>query len=181
MEYIFRHRYRSTNTAATRRAASLSSVAIGLKALFLEIKNHALYFVENGNDQDIADIATTAWACATLGIQCPALFQAIDNNAGYLHHGVGLCNTSSRMPFYCSRQGVLRCRVLNGLHYSRKSKTTRCILSQKGRGRACGNLGIECPSIKQNTIFLVENGQPKAIVHLAWASAKQWIDCPCNR
>ena len=54
-------------------------------------------------------------------------------------------------------------------------------LVTEGSRQGLWKSGIECPSIKQKTIFLVENGQPKAIVHMAWASAKQWIDCPCNR
>jgi hypothetical protein len=42
--------------------------------MFEAIVNRAKWLVENGNPQEIAN---TAWACATLGIKSPKIFDAI--------------------------------------------------------------------------------------------------------
>ena len=72
----------------------------GVAVNFAEIEHRSKWLVEEGNPQDVANIA---WACAKLGFEAPNLFAEIEHRSKWLveegspqaccQHGLGLCNT----------------------------------------------------------------------------------------
>jgi len=131
---------------------------------------------------NIQSISNTAWACATLGVDCPSLFKAINEKAPFLAEN-GNSQAIANTALACATLGV-KCPSL-----FKAINVNASFLAENGKPQdisntawACATLGVECPSlfkaINKKASFLVENGSPQAIANTAWACATLVVECP---
>lgn len=153
------------NSAAARHSVNL-------------ILNEASAIVEDGNP---ISVSLTAWSVATMELDTPQLFEAIDRHAKHLTR-LGNPQTMSNTAHACARVG----RRCSAFFHAVDAEAERLV--DEGSLQAVSNtfwafasLQVDCPNlaaaIKTRAKDLVSHGLPQNIAHVAWAYGTMGVEC----
>jgi hypothetical protein len=146
---------------------------------FLGDKRTAKWLMEHGNPQDIAHCI---WACGTLGIEAPNLFQLLDKRAPWLmEHGNP--QDIANCTWACGTLGIDAPNLFQLLddraEWLMENGTAQSVANCVW---ACGTLGIKAPNLFQlldnRAQWLMENGSPQEVANCIWACGTLGIDAP---
>jgi hypothetical protein len=147
--------------------------------MFSDIEKHSSWIVKEGNPQEVAN---TAWACATSGINSPRLFSEIEKHSSWIVKE-GDPQASSNMAWACATLGIQSPDL-----FSEIEKHSSWIVKQ-GRPQsvaniawACATLGVKSPrlfsDIENHSSWIVKEGNAQDVANIAWACSKFGFESP---
>ena len=139
----------------------------------------AKWLFEHGNTQGVANCV---WACGTLGLESPNLFQLLDQRSEWLFEN-GTPQAVANCVWAC---GSLRCESPNLFRLldqriewlfenGNPQDIANCVW-------ACGTLGVELPNLfqllDQRSKWLFEHGNAQEVANCVWACGTLGITSP---